>query len=171
MKRIYFMRHAKAQRDLEQGSDFLRRLTSQGIQELHLLFERLEKYQIKPDLFLCSSATRTSQTAKEIARFYKFDENNILFSQELYHANVMEMHNIIKQLDSHCNNKMCNEVFLIGHNPTLKEICNFLGDMDIYSLPTSSVICLEFDVEKFSYLEKGAKFIFFEHIKPLKKKN
>lgn len=170
MKKIYFMRHAKAQKDLEQGSDFLRKITKQGEQELELIFERLKRYAIKPDLFLCSSAIRTMQSAKQMARFYNFDTNTIIFLESLYHASAMQIYDMIKQLDSYGDNRILHEVFIVGHNPSLKQVCAMLSNTEIYSLPTSSVICLECNIEKFCDLEKNAKIAFFEYIKPLKQK-
>ncbi|EAI3029100.1 TPA: histidine phosphatase family protein, partial [Campylobacter coli] len=65
--------------------------------------------------------------------------------------------------------KKYNEVLLVGHNPTLMELGEFLGSLCLTSFPTSSMLCLEFDIEDFKDLKAhSGKVIFFEHVRKLK---
>ncbi|EAH5861318.1 hypothetical protein EFW03_08230, partial [Campylobacter jejuni] len=62
-----------------------------------------------------------------------------------------------------------NEVFLVGHNPSLMELGELLSSLCLASFPTSSILCLEFDIKEFKNLKKhSGKLVFFEHVRKLK---
>ncbi|SUX26853.1 hypothetical protein [Campylobacter upsaliensis] len=46
MKKIYILRHAKAEKEIK-IDDFSRKLTKKGKDELKILLQRLQKYEIK----------------------------------------------------------------------------------------------------------------------------
>ncbi len=46
-----------------------------------------------------------------------------------------------------------NEVFLVGHNPSLMELGELLSSLCLASFPTSSILCLEFDIKEFKNLK------------------
>lgn len=163
LKKIYIARHAKAIKD-ENMQDFERKLSESGKEDLKRLFQRLQVYDIKPDSILSSPSKRTAKTAKKIAKFYNLDKKKIQFLDELYLGDAVKIYNILQTID-----KRYNEIFLVGHNPTLIELCELLGFLCLTSFPTSSVLCLEFDIEDFKDLkEHSGKLIFFEHVRKLK---
>ncbi|HEC2740516.1 TPA: histidine phosphatase family protein [Campylobacter coli] len=146
MKKIYILRHAKAVKD-EEVQDFDRKLSKRGKEDLEKLFYNLKTHEIKFDFILSSSSKRTAKTAKKIAEFYNFDKEKIQFIDELYLANLSKIYQILQTVD-----KKYNEVLLVGHNPTLMELGEFLGSLCLTSFPTSSMLCLEFDIEDFKDL-------------------
>ncbi|EDO6912217.1 histidine phosphatase family protein [Campylobacter coli] len=163
MKKIYILRHAKAVKD-EEVQDFDRKLNKRGKEDLEKLFYNLKTHEIKFDFILSSPSKRTAKTAKKIAEFYNFDKEKIQFIDELYLANLSKIYQILQTVD-----KKYNEVLLVGHNPTLMELGEFLGSLCLTSFPTSSMLCLEFDIEDFKDLKAhSGKVIFFEHVRKLK---
>ena len=65
MKRIYFIRHAEAQKG--NGSDFERALSHAGELCANKLGEKLRSLGLMPDLIITSSAIRALHTAQIIA--------------------------------------------------------------------------------------------------------
>ncbi|ELM7301706.1 histidine phosphatase family protein [Campylobacter upsaliensis] len=161
MKKIYILRHAKAEKEIK-IDDFSRKLTKKGKDELKILLQRLQKYEIKWDRIYASSAIRTKKTAKIIAKNYAYDKKEIDLIVAFYEADEMWLFAFLKNLDESINN-----VLLVGHNPALLKLCELLSPLCLHSFPTSSMLCLE--CESFKDLkEHSAKLVFFEHIKPLK---
>ncbi|ELV9659028.1 histidine phosphatase family protein [Campylobacter jejuni] len=163
MKKIYIIRHTKASKS-EDIDDFERKLTKSGKEDLKKLFKNLASHEIHPDLVLSSPAVRTAKTAKKIAKFYNFDKNRICFDERLYLCNVENLLKILQDIDDEFN-----EVFLVGHNPSLMELGGLLSSLCLASFPTSSILCLEFDIKEFKNLKKhSGKLVFFEHVRKLK---
>ena len=163
MKKIYLIRHAKAQKD-EITSDFERKLNHTGKEDLKRLFLRLQNYEINPDMIFSSPAKRTAKTAKKLAKFYNFNRGKITYINSLYTANAEQIYDLIKDMS-----RAFNEIFIVGHNPALKELGELLSTLCLDSFPTSSVLCLEFDINDFTQLKThSGKLIFFEHIRALK---
>ncbi len=164
MKKIYLMRHAKAEEYNDLKNDFERRLTSRGKEDLQKLFLKLKKYPIKPDKIFASPAKRTKKTAQKFAEFYRFDNKKITYIDSFYTANAKELYNFIQNIS-----EVFNEIFIVGHNPALRELGELLSALCLNSFPTSSVLCLEFDTDDFSGIKThSGKLVFFEHIKALK---
>ncbi len=161
MQRIYILRHAKAQKEME-TDDFSRKLTKKGKEELKMLFKKLKNYKIKWDKIYASPATRTKKTAQIVVKNYGYEKEKICFVDTFYEANEKQLFEFLKNLDEGVEN-----VLLVGHNPALLGLCEFLGSLCIHSFPTASLLCLE--CESFKNLKAhSAKLVFFEHIKPLK---
>lgn len=163
MKKIYLIRHAKALKD-KNIKDFDRELHSEGKQDLKKLFLALNAYTIQPDFILASPAKRTAKTAEKFAKFYGFEKQKIVFNDSLYTANAPQILALVKNIKA-----QYNEVFIIGHNPHLMEFGELLSSLCLTSFPTSSVLCLEFNIKKFKELqEHSGRLVFFEHIRALK---
>ncbi|MBM0637339.1 histidine phosphatase family protein [Campylobacter sp. VicNov18] len=163
MKKIYIIRHAKANKD-KSINDFDRKLAKSGKEDLKKLCKNLAVYQIQPDFILSSPAIRTAKTAKKLAKFCNFNKNKIQFNKKLYLGNVEVVLKILQGID----NKF-NEIFLIGHNPVLIELGELLSSLCLASFPTSSILCLEFNIDEFENLkEHTGKLVFFEHVRKLK---
>ncbi|EAL3928351.1 histidine phosphatase family protein [Campylobacter upsaliensis] len=161
MKKIYILRHAKAEKEIK-IDDFSRKLTKKGKDELKILLQRLQKYEIKWDRIYASPTFRTKKTAKIMAKNYAYDKKEIDLIAAFYEADEMWLFAFLKNLDESINN-----VLLVGHNPALLKLCELLSSLCLHSFPTSSMLCLE--CESFKDLkEHSAKLVFFERIKPLK---
>ena len=163
MKKLYIIRHAKAQRDNPNG-DFGRDLCKRGEDDIKEMSIRLKNRKIKPDAFVSSAALRTARTARLLAKAFSFDEKKIVFEKKLYEADENKLFEYIKR----CDDKY-NELCIIGHNPALRELCELLSTIYLSSFPTSSVFALEFEVESFADIKAhSGKLVFFECIKKLK---
>ena len=94
-------------------------------------------------------------------------KDNIKFDSNVYEANIEYLIDMLSKLDDREN-----EVLLIGHNPSLNELAEFLSDTIITNIPTSGIVAIEFDIKSWSEIKntKG-NIIFFQYPKKLKVTN
>lgn len=150
-KNLLLIRHADAEHDIKR-SDFERQLSAVGEQESAIMSQRLLNYgAVTPELILCSPARRTIQTGKI------FSENKVLLFSNIQPENMIYEASIgtLLSLINHIENKY-RSVALIGHNPGLSEIIEYLSDSFVGNIPTSGIVHLKFDVEDWASIEAGS---------------
>ena len=81
---LIIVRHAQAEPIAYSGLDFDRTLTSLGEEHAILIARRAMSYELKIDHMICSPALRTKMTALAFCREIGFQENKILYRDELY---------------------------------------------------------------------------------------
>jgi phosphohistidine phosphatase len=118
--------------------------------------ERLKRYKVKPDIIISSPAKRAFSTAKIIAE--RLEVANLKTEPKLYTGTSAVYLDIITQIsDEH------KSVFIVGHNPTITEICENLSGKFVGNIPTCGIFCIEFDVECFSDISSSSgKKLFFD---------
>ena len=160
MSKIYFIRHSKAVDENKDGAkDALRELSQKGKEDAKFMANRLKMYDVMPGAIFSSSAKRCEQTAKIIAKTLKFKEETSLID-ELYDISFENLLEFVRKLD-----KNLDEIFIITHNPSITEICEYLSDSSIDNIPTSGIFCIEFSCEFKNLKEGSAKALFFDHPK------
>lgn len=160
MKEIYFIRHAKGKK--EGASDMARALNLKGEEAAKMMANRLKKGGILPNAIFCSVAARALNTAKIFADEMKFSGEFEVFDT-LYEANLGDMFNFIRSIDD-----KFSRVFIIGHNPAIAEISEFLSDSIIEKFPTCAVFGIKFDVENFrDIVGHSGEVIIFDYPKKI----
>ena len=144
MKRVYFIRHAKAEGFIEGVSDFERAVKKRGLKDIETIGSYLALQKIKPDVILSSCAMRAEQTALNLAKKLDFDGKKY-FLEELYYAPHEELVSILMAQE-----ESCESIFVIGHNPQLNELVNALSSQYINKIPTMGVVALSFDMDSWS---------------------
>jgi phosphohistidine phosphatase len=144
MKTLYIARHAKAEPDADMG-DFYRKLSLIGYREAALMGNFLAEKQVKFDAILASEAVRTHTTAKLFAEAVGFEVSDIQAIKELYDASVRTLMQHINELP---NSE--NTVLLVGHNPYINYLAEFLGNQNVGSFDTATVVCITFEVENWA---------------------
>jgi phosphohistidine phosphatase len=74
----------------------------------------------------------------------------IVFEDSIYEASLQALLNLIVNFD-----ESAEKVFLIGHNPSLCMLADYLTEEEIYSLPTSGTVYIRFEIEKWGEISKG----------------
>jgi phosphohistidine phosphatase len=157
VKTIYFIRHAKSDWSGD-CSDFDRELSERGLKNATFMAERLKKYGVKPDIIISSPAMRALNTAKIIAKNLKMPKKLFKTDINLYLTSPKTYLEIIHQIDD--KHKV---IFIIGHNPTITEICESLSGIGIGNISTCGIFCMEFDIEFFSDVSvNSGKKLFFD---------
>ncbi|WP_069637263.1 SixA phosphatase family protein [Campylobacter pinnipediorum] len=158
MKKIYFMRHAKAV-ETNSDKDFKRAINDRGKKDIKLIAKALKKHDIAFDLVVSSDAIRCKQTVKEL--FNEMDiKKDVKYKKRFYTATANYIFEFIQSIDDDIKN-----VFLVLHNPAITEICEYISDSSIGNMPTCGVFAIEFE-GKFSDIKKDeVRVLFFEYPK------
>jgi phosphohistidine phosphatase len=157
-KKIYIIRHAKSRYALSGESDFIRPLNITGFKDVQKMASRLHHINDTIDTILCSSALRTRETASRFCVSWKFDQNKIIYLDELYHASSETIFNTISQLDD----KLRTAV-IIAHNPGITDFVNQMNEtFYVDDVPTCGVAGIEAACDEWKeFRESERKLIFF----------
>ncbi len=114
-QRIYLLRHAKSGWAEPGGRDFDRSLSDSGFAEAELLAETAADKGYRPDLVVCSTATRCRQTADAINRVFS-GLVEFRYVDALYNAPA-EVY-----LEIASSTRGVPALMLVGHNPAIEEV-------------------------------------------------
>ncbi|MBK8808872.1 MAG: histidine phosphatase family protein [Bacteroidales bacterium] len=142
MKNIILLRHAKAEKENYNLSDFDRKLNEKGIKQVTDLKETFFDDTPTPDLILISSAQRTKETYNLL-----FESKNYkaisTYKPDLYLASVDVIESIVASLPD-----SVQTLLLIGHNNGISDFANKFG---LYiGLPTCGVVVINSPLENWT---------------------
>ena len=161
MKTLYLFRHAKSSLKYPSLDDFERPLNKRGRKSAPFMGEILKKSKVAPDLVLSSPANRAAMTARIIADCINYPLENIRYSETIYGSSEDALIHVIESIDDAVNKAM-----LIGHNPALTDLANYIGNQPISNIPTCGVCCLDLDIPSWAKIGKNCgKISFFEYPK------
>jgi phosphohistidine phosphatase len=166
MKTLYLVRHAKSSWKDDLLQDFDRPLNKRGERDAPFMGEKLKEQKIIPDVIIASPAKRAKATAKIIAKKVGFDTDDIKWKKKVYDAFTEDLLEIIRAQKSNINSLM-----VVGHNPELTSLSNYLTDFRIYNIPTTGISCIRFYCDKWEEIEpKSGEQVFFDYPKRYFKK-
>jgi phosphohistidine phosphatase len=147
-KRLFVLRHAKSSWDDPGLEDHERPLAPRGRRAVKALAEHFDTQGIDPDLILCSTAVRTTQTLAGLGL-----HGEALIEEELYAASPAYLLERLQRLSDNVDSAM-----VIGHNPAMQVLVLRLaasgaaaeldgsGLLEIQrKFPTGALATLEFD--------------------------
>ena len=137
---LTLVRHAKSSWDHPELQDFDRPLNRRGLQNAPMMGQRLAAANYRADMIISSPARRAITTAESIAAQIGFDPDSIVQNPLVYAASLGALTEVVTGID----NRALHAV-LVGHNPGITLLCNFLGDSRIDNLPTCGIARMEFD--------------------------
>ena len=140
MKNLTIVRHAKSSWDYPELSDRERPLNKRGKRDAPVMGQRIADAGIRPSLIISSPAVRAWETAKVVARALSYPLEFLQRENDLYHASVNIILDVIAAQDNGFNNLM-----LFGHNPGLTSFANFLSPGLTSNLPTAGVVSVRID--------------------------
>lgn len=147
MKKLFIVRHAKSSWDFPELSDFDRPLNKRGKKNAPEMGRRLATRNVKPDALVTSPAKRAAATARRIAEEISFPLHLIIKEPQLYHGSTNGMIEVIKTVKNDVDILM-----IFGHNPGLTDLANQLSGSDIYNIPTSGVVEIDFEISSWKDL-------------------
>jgi len=159
-KTLVVIRHAKSSWANPLQSDFERPLNERGKKEAPEMGEKLKSLNIIPDLIVASSAKRTRQTAKKIAKEVGYDAEHIKWEEKLYHC----IPSVLEETVSETDDKV-KTIFIVGHNPGITEFVNQLSpDFGIGNMPTCGVVAAHVDTKEWNNFAMAKRKVFlFEY--------
>ena len=149
MKELILVRHAKSSWEAPLR-DYDRPLTSKGIQEAHLVSTYISNQIPNTFLIWSSAAKRAAETAMIFAQNISFPYESIIFKEELYTFDEINLEQIIKSCPDH------NEHLIIfGHNEAITNFVNKFGSSYIDNVATSGFVSILFEQESWKYINNG----------------
>ncbi len=161
MNRLTLLRHAKSSWSDPGLADFDRPLNKRGRHDAPLMGRRLAERKVQPDLVLSSPALRARLTAEAVVGQLGNDPKRLIFDPRIYLAGLDELIALLRGIarDQH-------DILLIGHNPGLTDLANFLVDGKIANLPTCAMFRVELPDSDWSKLDRRkARTLFYDYPK------
>jgi phosphohistidine phosphatase len=156
-KKVYFLRHAKSDWSDSGQKDFDRALNGRGQTDAPKMGITLREKGIHPDLIISSPAVRAKNTAEYIAEQLRYDTDQIFFEPDIYESSARTLLSIVNNLEEKYSN-----VMIVGHNPGLTHIVEYLTKEPIGNIPTSGVALVSFEIGSWKEVTEGVgKLDFF----------
>ncbi len=145
MKTIYIVRHGKSSWEDMNLQDYERPLIEKGIKRTRKVARFLAEKKIVPGVIISSHAVRAHETAKIIAGKIGYQKGRIEINENLYFSGQDAIESILFGLDEKIESAM-----IVGHNPDMTNFANLFLSHQIDYLPTTGVVCVEFDTNEWT---------------------
>lgn len=149
MKNIILVRHGKSSWDYE-VSDKDRPLLQRGIKDGHLVANEFKNRMVAVDAVFSSPANRALHTCMIFMRILKYPFNKLQVVHNLYDFSGDAVVQFVEELPDHLNT-----VMIFGHNEAFTHIANSWGNMHIDNVPTSGLVHIEFNEDKWADVASG----------------
>jgi phosphohistidine phosphatase len=164
MKTLYIVRHAKSDILQPGQKDVDRVILPKGIRRTERVLVYLNRKEIKPDLIICSHATRARETASLFAKGLGYPLDKIAVNSTIYCSDEDKILDIIYGLDD-----SINSIMMVGHNPEFTNLSNLFIESPIEWLPTSAVVSVSFNTDQWNKVATAKKITnFYIYPKALK---
>ena len=140
MKTLHLIRHAKSSWDFPRLSDFERPLNKRGLKSCRTMAPIIEQQACISAIF-ASTANRVQLTLSTINEHLANTDLHWQTVGELYTFNWRTLLTWCQQLD-----EQYTEVTVVGHNPALTELCQYLTNSKLENLPTCGYARLDLKV-------------------------
>lgn len=149
MKTLVLVRHAKSSWKYDLP-DKERPLKSRGLNDAELVSKHFKNKGFTPDMVYSSPANRALTTCNIFIKNLKVTNNLLKIDNKLYDFGGQSVTNFIKNLDDDLQN-----VVIFGHNHAFTSVVNKFGSEYIENVPTCGLVKIDFDVDKWSDIQKG----------------
>ena len=149
MSDLTLIRHAKSDWDDPALSDFDRPLNRRGKQAAPLMGRRIAERRMIPELIISSPARRARSTAKRIGKAMGLEKSAILYKEELYGATLDQLIALLHALPD------CRHIAILGHNPGLSDLGQWLCAEAPEWLPTCAALTLNLPFANWRHCERG----------------
>ena len=167
MKTLTLLRHAKSSWDSPLLADSDRPLNERGERDAPVMGKRLVSARVRPSLILSSPAVRAWSTAKLVARELKYPLEFLQREKDLYLASSDRILDIVSRQDEGFNNLM-----IVGHNPGLTDLANYLVPGLTGNLPTCGVVSVNIDSDTWELRQDVDKeLVLYDYPKKHRKKH
>ncbi|WP_160118701.1 SixA phosphatase family protein [Chryseotalea sanaruensis] len=146
---LYIMRHAQAEEIHGGLHDKDRELTGKGQQEALIIGTQLSKQGFTPEYIYTSVANRTKHTAALVSDVLKVTSEHVIEEEELYNSSIRSYLSFINKIDA-----SIRSVLLVGHNPTVSYLAEYLSNAEIGSMPTGGLCLLQITVPSWKEVSK-----------------
>jgi len=143
MKKLYIIRHAKAENPTFEDNDFERNLVPEGIEKALQKAKALAQEQLidttGKTLVISSPANRAKQTAQIFCTELQIPSDQIKYEPKIYEAHYLMLLKVLNDCPSTAEN-----VLIFGHNPGLSDLVAYITN-DYVNLATAEIAYLTLD--------------------------
>jgi phosphohistidine phosphatase len=157
MKTLTLLRHAKAERDSLDGSDFTRSLNGRGRRDAARMGEEMRGLGLRFDWVLASPARRVVETVEAAGELVP------IYEMRIYNASSRQLYDLIRSTDD-----SVESLLMVGHNPGFEQIAAELTDDAIEDFPTAALVEIELSVKHWRTMkERSGRLVRFIRPKDL----
>jgi len=150
LKQLVLIRHAKSSWKDPALSDLMRPLKKRGERDARDMAKRFNALGLNVEKVLMSPALRVVQTLDMMTEETGFGRDINEITPELYTFSYEAIMLCLKALDDHWHS-----IAVIGHNPAVTDLVNFLALEEIANIPTCGMVVLSLNIEKWSKVRAG----------------
>jgi phosphohistidine phosphatase len=155
-KTLYLVRHAQASDSV--SPDLIRPLVANGMIDAARMGRHLASKMQGIDLILTSNAERTQMTAQVFCEQLGIDNEAVRVEEALYESSPKHYLDAINGVSENIDS-----VMIVGHNPSVSFLAEFLTHEEIGSMPTCAVIGMTFaDLTWAEVSKKTGHMIFYD---------
>lgn len=163
MKYLTLIRHAEAQEPVTGQKDLERSLNRWGEINAPKMGVKLNELKLKPTKVYVSPAMRTTETSNLLIEQLDYPLGEVEIEALIYEASVGSLLNFVNSLDD-----SDHDVVIIGHNPSISYLCEYLTGEVIGNVPTCGVVRMKFNVDGWELISKdNGDLIYFLYPKML----
>lgn len=164
MKKLFLLRHARAEERQSGEKDFDRELSAIGLQNATRMGMNISHKQYQFDIIVSSPAIRAFNTANLIAEQIKYDTSKIHQNGEIYEASVRTLLQVVNNLKEEWES-----VLLVGHNPSLTYLAEYVTSEAIGDITTCGLVEIDFNIGAWKEASEGnGTFVSYEYPELLK---
>ena len=150
MKTVYIVRHGKTIPASANIADADRLLTDTGVARTCKIAQYMAESKPVIDRIISSPAERAFSTALIIADKLGIAARTVTSQEKLFSGDEMDAIELLEGLDD-----SINSVMIVGHNPTITMVANRFASPKLESLPTTGVVSVHLETEKWADLKKA----------------
>lgn len=159
-KQLYLIRHAKSSWQDAGLADFDRPLNKRGKRDAPEMGKRLAFAGIIPELAVSSPARRAKNTLSKISEVIGY-KGDVLYDEKLYLGTLSYHLDLIEGFM-----KTVDRLFLVGHNPTITELAEYVTGRQLQNVPTCGIVGIGYEFTASGFCRAGAgEMLFFEYPK------
>ncbi len=146
MKKIIFVRHARAEEQANGISDYERSLTIKGKTISRQMARRFKEKEPDPGILISSPAFRALETGLIFANELGIKPESMKLDSNLYfNASLKNLFELVAGIDD-----SINTITLFGHNPAFTEMPDRLCRDGCEFMTKTSVVCISFQARLWS---------------------
>lgn len=150
IKTVYLIRHAKSDWNSAELSDFERPLNKRGKKDAPFMGEKIKELNVHPDIIIASPAKRALETITAISSEINYPFDKIVFDKSIYHSSVQNLIELLNNIDN-----SYSTLFLVGHNPGLTYLSNYLTNDYIDNIVTCGIVKIELEIGNWNEIIEG----------------
>lgn len=161
---LFILRHGQASTN-KPCRDFERELTQKGESQAVQIGKWLTAHDLNPDFMITSPAKRALMTADIVSKTLNIEPQNSHIDSQIYEADLDDLLKVLAR----CSSKN-HKILLVGHNPSLEYLIEFLLSERIsseqtigYGIMPATLVHLEMNVDWTHLMQHCAQLISITH--------